>query len=256
MSDQGTYHSSGGDPFDHSAYGTTQISAGTGMRMLRSGFSAGNEPVPRVARSLYDPEHCGACNASTESSDEHWKAEHIRDNRDCREAYLNRTCLYENDLYATMEDPIYRPGEYVPPPGLQIRETRNNPSNPPVTQSETESSQAYVIRNSPQYLQEQQHSDQGLSPNAYQINHPSEWLQSTSHHSQPDQRYAQYPTETHDDSYTSDVSHNSSPAYNAEAQRAPEATVDASQGRGHTSTTRNDDSRSHSSRREGSSRRS
>ncbi|TGO26509.1 hypothetical protein BPAE_0058g00280 [Botrytis paeoniae] len=165
-----------------------------------------------------------------------------------------------------MTESEYSPEGYVSPtqtpqlqyssPQLQIRETRAYPSNPPVTQSETQSTQAYLIPHSPQYLQEQQHSDQGLSPDAYQTNHPSEWLHWPTNPSQPDQGYAQYPAEMHDDSYAGDASHNSSPTHGSEAQRAPVAPVGASQGRGYTDATRNSGSGRHSHRGAGSSRRS
>ncbi|KAF7907951.1 hypothetical protein BELL_0905g00040 [Botrytis elliptica] len=283
MSDPSSHYRSEGDPFDHQAYGATVISAGVGMGMLRSGIPAGDEPVPRVLRSLYDKIHCEASNESTERSDRHWKEEHIHDNIECRRAYFERTCTYERDAFATRPDPIYRPEGYVTPtqisqlqysnPQLQIQQTRAYSSNSPVTQSETQSAQAYFISHSPQTPQEEEHSDQGLSPNAfqtthpsewlhsdqrlspnaYQINYPSTWLNSPNHPSQPDQGYAQHPTEVHDDPYTDDASHNSSPAYDSEAQRAPAANFGASQGREYTTTTRNSDSGRRGHRRTGSS---
>ncbi|TGO36949.1 hypothetical protein BHYA_0110g00140 [Botrytis hyacinthi] len=260
MSDDGSYYSSEGDPFGHLAYGATVVSDGVGMDLLSSGIPAGNEPIPRVPRSLYDPIHCGACNSSTDRSGRYWKEDHINDNIECRRAYFNGTCEYEREAYATRPDPICRPGVYVPPtqhpnPQLQIREIRAYSSNPPVTQSETQSTQAFLIRQSPQYAQEHEHSDRRLSPNAYQNMYPSTWLHSQTHHSQPDQGYAQHPTEMHDESYTGDASHNSSPAYDSEAQRAPAATVGASQGREYTSTTRNSGSGHRHRRGGGSSRR-
>ncbi|KAF5870358.1 uncharacterized protein Bfra_009742 [Botrytis fragariae] len=266
MSDHGSHYSSDGNPFSHPGYGATVISAGVGMGMLRSGIPAGNEPVPRVPRSLYDKKHCGACDASTERSDGHWKEEHIHDNIECRRAYLDGTCEYERYAFAVMPDRIYAPEGYVPPtqtpqlqysnPQFQIQETQAYSSEPPGTQSETQSTQAYFIPHSPQYLQEQQHSDQALSPNAYQTNHPSAWLHSRTNPSQPDQGYTQHPTEMQDDSYTGDESHNSSPAHGSGAQRAPVATVGASQGRGYTNATLNSGSSHRGSRRAGSSRRS
>ncbi|KAF7891685.1 hypothetical protein EAF00_007987 [Botryotinia globosa] len=260
MSDDGSYYSSESDPFDHQAYGATVVSDEVGMDMLNSGFPAGNEPVPRTQRALYDPIHCGACNASKENSDGYWKQKHIEENAECRRAYFNGTLQYEREAFATLPDPIYRPGEYVPPtqhsnPRLQIRETGAYSSNPAVTQSETQSTQAFLIRHSPQNAQEQENSDQGLSPNAYQNMYPSTWLHSSPHHSQPDQGYAQHPTEMHDESYTGYASHNSSPAYDLEAQSAPAATVGASQGRGYTNETRNSGSGHHHRSGDGSSRR-
>ncbi|TEY62558.1 hypothetical protein BOTCAL_0160g00030 [Botryotinia calthae] len=239
MSDHGSYYSSDSNPFNHSAYGDTVISAGVGMGMLRSGFPAGGEPVPRVSRSLYDKNHCGGCDAQTDYS-ENWKEQHIHDNIACRIAYLEKTYRYEREAFATMPDPVNAPEGSVP---LQY-------SNPPVTQSETQSAQAYLIRHSPQYPQ-QQFSDQVLSPNAYQTNYPSTWLDS----SHQDQGYAQYPTEMHDNSYTGDASHNSSPAHGLEAQRAAETTVSASQERGYTSNTHHSGSSRHGYRRAGGSRR-
>ncbi|KAF7950433.1 hypothetical protein EAE96_007718 [Botrytis aclada] len=257
MLDHGSQHSSEGDSFKHRAYGATHISCPLGMGKLNSPLPA-RGPVPQVRRSLYDPIHCGACDAWKDGSDEDWKRQHINESIDCRDAYWKGTCEHERLAYATMPDSIHAPGGYIPPtqisqrqysnPRLQIRETRAYSSNPPVSQSETQSAPAYLIPHSPQYLQEQQHSNQRLSPNAYQTNHPSAWLHSSTHPSQPDQRYAQYPTEIHDNSYTSDASHHSSPAYDSEAQRAPAASVSASQGRGHTTTTR-DSSRGRHRRR-------
>ncbi|TGO56607.1 hypothetical protein BOTNAR_0219g00150 [Botryotinia narcissicola] len=260
MSDYGSHYSSEGDPCNHQAYGAIVVSDEVGMHMLSSGFRAGNEPVARLQRALYDPIHCGACNASREDSDRYWKGDHVNDNIECRRAYLNGTLQYEREAFATLPDPIYRPGEYVPltqnsNPQLQIRETQAYLSNPPVTQSEAQSTQAFLIRHSPQNAQEQEHSDQGLSPNAYQNMYPSTWLHSSTHHSQPDQGYAQYPTEMHDESYTGYASHNSSPAYDLEAQHAPAATVGASQGRGYTNETRNSGSGHHHHRGGGNSRR-
>ena len=265
MSDHGSYYSSDSNPFNHSAYGDTVISAGVGMGMLRSGFPAGGEPVARVLRSSYDKNHCGRCDAQTGYS-ENWKVQHINDNIECRRAYLDNTCRYEREAFATMPDPIYAPEGYVPlqdpNPQLQTQETR-----------------AYFIPHSPQYPQEQQFSDQGLSPNAYQTNYPSTWLDSTTgpsqqdqvlspnayqtdhpsiwlDSSQQDQGYTQYPTEMHDNSYAGDASHNSSPAHGSEARHAPETTISASQGRGHTSTTRHSGSSRRGYRRAGGSRRS
>lgn len=260
MSGHGSHYSSQGDPFGHPAYGAIVISDNIGMGMLTSEIPAGNEPVAGVQRSLYDPIHCGACNASREDSERHWKRDHINNNIECKRAYLNGTCEYEREAHATRPDPIYRPGEYVHPiqysnSRLQVRETRAYPSNPPVTQSETQSTQAFLIRQSPQDAQEQEHSDQGLSPNAYQNMYPSAWLHSPTHSSQPDQGYAQHPTEMHGESYTDDASHNSSPGYDSEAQRAPAATVGASQGRGYTDAARNSGSHRHRHRGDGSSRR-
>ncbi|TGO26510.1 hypothetical protein BPAE_0058g00290 [Botrytis paeoniae] len=61
MSGHGSHHSS-------DAYGGTVISASVGMGMLRSAFPEGREPVPQVERALFDKNHCGACDASTDYS--------------------------------------------------------------------------------------------------------------------------------------------------------------------------------------------
>ncbi|KAF7862023.1 hypothetical protein EAF04_007903 [Stromatinia cepivora] len=220
------------DPFAHPNYGRVVITAGVGMGMLTSEILPGHEPVIKVARSLYDKNHCGGCNASRDDTVENWKDKHINENIECRRAYQDKTCQFERYASEIRPDPIYQPQDYIPPsetpppqhPGPQFQTQQFHPQlqhpapqfqtqqahshvtpYPPSTQPQTQAVEAYAIPNSPQYAEGRQSQQPALD--AYRANHPPEWLEATANTSQPGQQHnPQQMTEIYDPSYAGNVS--------------------------------------------------
>ncbi|KAJ8063398.1 hypothetical protein OCU04_008619 [Sclerotinia nivalis] len=159
--------SSDSDPYAHPNYGRVVTAARVGMGMLTSEIPAEHEPVIKVARSLYDKEHCGGCDARGDSTVENWKNEHINENIECRRAYRDNTCRYERAEFAVIPDPPYQPHDYIPPsetpqlqhpaPQFQAQQVHTYVTPyPPFTQSQTQPNDPYTIPNFPQYAEGQQ----------------------------------------------------------------------------------------------------